>query len=121
MQIVALNHVALNVKNLEAAKRFYGEGLGLEELERPQFDFDGAWYRIGNGQELHLIADPKLASSRNRQNHHFALQVTDTLAATKALEERGLTLTLGPINRPDGVTQIFLADPDGYIVKISNP
>lgn len=121
MQVEALNHVAVNVSNLEKSKRFYGQALGLPELPRPKFDFDGAWYRVGNGQELHLIVDPALAASRNRQNHHFALQVKDVATAQSELQARGQQLALGPITRPDGVTQIFLADPDGYIVEISNP
>lgn len=121
MQVEALNHVAVNVSSLAVSKRFYGETLGLKELPRPKFDFDGAWYQLGPGQELHLIVDPKLTASRNRHNHHFALQVKDVAAAQSELQARGQPLAMGPITRPDGVTQIFLADPDGYIVEISNP
>jgi len=121
MQVEALNHVAVNVSDLSKSKGFYGETLGLKEIDRPKFEFDGAWYRLGNDQELHLLVDPNLAASKNRLNHHFALQVSDVAAAQTELESRGQKLAMGPVKQPDGVTQIFVADPDGYIIEISNP
>lgn len=66
------------------------------------------------------ISDAKLATTPIRQNHHFALQVADISAAKAALERKGVKIVMGPVERPDGVTQIFLADPDGYIVELSN-
>ena len=42
MQVEALNHVAVNVSDLSKSKGFYGETLGLKEIDRPKFEFDGA-------------------------------------------------------------------------------
>ena len=52
MRTQDLNHVALHVADLEASMEFYGETLGLELIERPAFDFPGAWYRLGEAQEI---------------------------------------------------------------------
>ena len=41
--IHSLHHVSLVVQDLARAKAFYGDVLGLQELPRPPFDFDGAW------------------------------------------------------------------------------
>lgn len=46
--------MSLTVTDLARAKRFYGDVLGLAELQRPDFDFAGAWYALGDRQ-LHLI------------------------------------------------------------------
>lgn len=32
--------------NLERAKEFYGKTLCLKEIQRPDFDFPGAWYEL---------------------------------------------------------------------------
>jgi len=52
--IEALHHVSIPVADLERAKQFYNEILGLTEITRPPFDFPGAWYQEGDRQ-LHLI------------------------------------------------------------------
>jgi len=121
MKIKSLEHAAINVKDLEASRKFYSEGLGLKEIDRPNFDFKGIWYGIGEHQQLHLLEEPGLAPSKNRQNHHFALQVADITEAEKELKSRDVKIVMGPMDRPDGVTQIFVVDPDGYVIEISNP
>ena len=36
-KIIGCNHLAICVDDLAKAKTFYGDTLGLEELERPEF------------------------------------------------------------------------------------
>lgn len=52
-----LHHVSLTVTDLERAKKFYSKTLCLKEIQRPDFDFPGAWYEI-EGHQLHLIVAP---------------------------------------------------------------
>ncbi len=117
LTIHELNHVAIHVRDLDASIRFYGEILGLPRLERPNFDFGGAWFAFGDGQELHLVEDTELSPDR-RWHHHFALRVTDTFAARKALEARGVAAFTSHGPRPDGAMQLFLLDPDGYRIEL---
>ncbi len=46
--------MSINVVDVEAAIAFYRDVLELPVLERPAFDFAGAWFGLGE-QQLHLI------------------------------------------------------------------
>lgn len=111
-----LNHVALHVRDLEASIRFYTDVLGLTQIDRPAFNFPGAWFALGS-QELHLIADPDLDPAR-RRHHHFALLTDDAFAAKAELAARGVSALEGPSPRPDGPLQLFFHDPDGYRIEL---
>jgi len=116
IRIHELNHVALHVSDLQASIQFYGQVLGLPQIKRPAFDFEGAWFALGS-QELHLISDPDLDPAR-RRHHHFALLVDDAYAAKAELAARGVTGLEGPSPRPDGPMQLFFHDPDGYRIEM---
>lgn len=113
--ILELNHVALDVSDVAASVRFYRDGLGLPELPRPDFGFPGAWLRIGVRQELHLIGDRDRPVGERAG--HFAMQVSDIEVAAARLKEKGIAFR-GPKPRPDGVQQIFTADPDGNVIEL---
>ena len=116
LSVLELNHVALYVRDLEASVHFYGEVLGLPSMARPAFDFAGAWFALGT-QELHLIEDTQ-NQDKERHSLHVAFLVEDAAACVETLRERGMTGMRGPAPRPDGATQVFLSDPDGYLLEI---
>lgn len=116
MDIEELNHVAIYVKDLEASYRFYHEALELEPLPRPDFNFPGAWFRLGRQQELHLIA-PREEELIFLKKQHFALKIKSVQQAEELLKKKGIPFT-GPKPRPDGAIQIFIQDPDGYYIEL---
>lgn len=118
LTIRELNHVALHVRDLAASEHFYETILELPRLPRPNFDFPGAWFAFGN-QELHLIGDDTLVEGA-RRHHHFALVVDDTYAAREFLEAKGFTNFRSHGLRPDGAVQLFLYDPDGYLIELTS-
>ena len=123
-----LQHCGLIVADLARSRRFYGEALGLEEVPRPHnFVFEGAWFQAGNDQ-LHLLAesettgraggsDPGRSASVGLANH-VALEVDDVRAYVDRLADHGVELIGGPMPRGDGYDQVFLLDPDGYVVEL---
>lgn len=115
IQIRELNHVMIRVADLDASVRFYHDVVGLKQVHRPAFDFPGAWFALGE-QQLHLVGDPEAPSSSG--HHHFALWVDDPAEAKRELLARGWTRLRGPNARPDGVMQLFVTDPDGYIFEL---
>ena len=116
LSVLELNHVALYVRDLEASKYFYGKVLGLPPLAHPDFPFPVAWFSLGS-QALHLIADTQ-NQDKERHSLHVALLVEDAAAAAKTLQERGVSLLRGPGPRPEGATQVFFYDPDGYLLEL---
>ncbi|HZO74218.1 MAG TPA: VOC family protein [Ktedonobacteraceae bacterium] len=133
MKIRTLDHAALLVSDVERSRHFYGQLLGLEEVARPaSFDFPGAWFRMGN-TELHLIGDPASGQGEHEKTGgyregelarghctHFALEVDDNdLEETvRYLQARNIAIVGGPRPRGDGVMQLYISDPDNYIVEL---
>ncbi|KAK9917997.1 hypothetical protein WJX75_000375 [Coccomyxa subellipsoidea] len=56
IQLLSMNHAALGVQDVESMIKFYTRVLGMKQLPRPPFPFNGAWLE-GGGLILHLIDD----------------------------------------------------------------
>ena len=119
---MTLHHVSLVVIDLDASKRFYGGVLGLRELPRPAFDFEGAWYELGDRQ-LHLIVHPEARALRgttevDARDGHFALRVADYDATLARLKAHGVRVRESRVNATPWA-QIHVTDPDGNVVEFN--
>jgi glyoxylase I family protein len=117
-----LHHVSLSVTNLEQAKDFYSNILCLQEIQRPNFDFPGAWYEVGQ-QQIHLIVLPSSQTIRpdkrlSSREGHFALRV-ENIADTLAWLQKNNIEILDRSQSKSGFVQIFCADPDGNLVELN--
>lgn len=120
MKIVELNHVALHVADVERSRQFFRDVMRFEEIARPAFDFPGAWFRLGERQELHLISGRELEARSHNRGNHWALLVDDLDAWEAHLKQVGYP-HLPRRRRPDGAGQIFLIDPDGHYLELCTP
>ena len=118
MRILDLNHVALHVSDVAASIHFYRDVLGFTPKKRPDFNFDGAWFALGESRELHLLEGRKDPVPSNQRAGHFAVEVDSVEEAATFLSEKGLPLH-GPQTRPDGALQVFVVDPDGHWVEFT--
>jgi catechol 2,3-dioxygenase-like lactoylglutathione lyase family enzyme len=126
----SLHHVSIPVADLERSRTFYREILGLREIERPPFEFPGAWFAAGDG-ELHLIGEPQDPTFREEKgidpgDVHFAVRVESFRDAVAFLESKGYGEngdgSEAMIVRPHPVTgypQIYILDPDRYVIEIN--
>tara|TARA_B100000029_G_scaffold175134_1_gene172030 strand:+ start:2640 stop:3098 length:459 start_codon:yes stop_codon:yes gene_type:complete len=123
-----LDHVTVVVGDLEASRAFYVDVLGMLEVPRPAFSFDGLWFQSGPTQ-IHLILEydgsgpaGNLVPSEHRgaRTHHFAFQVDDAHACAARLQELDVPIVAGPKERPDGAVQVFVCDPDGHVVELTS-
>jgi catechol 2,3-dioxygenase-like lactoylglutathione lyase family enzyme len=120
MKFTQLDHVALHVADVERSVRFYRDVLRLEPIPRPAFDFPGAWFRLGETQELHLIGRREAAVHSHNRGNHYALMVDDIDAWEAWFREQEVEY-LPRRTRPDGAYQVYIIDPDGHYVELCTP
>jgi catechol 2,3-dioxygenase-like lactoylglutathione lyase family enzyme len=120
MGVRGLQHAQVNVPLIEetAARHFYGEIVGMEELARPQSLADagrhGVWYRCGE-QEFHVFFNPSAAFDAAASSQHPALLVDDLTALQKRLEDTGYEIEAAiPIK---GRARFFTRDPGGNRIE----
>ena len=118
----SIHHISLSVTDLKQSKHFYGEILGLKEINRPNFDFPGAWYEIGN-QQLHLIVYQDSETLRNNQqvetkDGHFAITVNDYYKTLAFLKEKGVRVTENAQCK-SGFAQPFCTAPDNTRIEFN--
>jgi len=130
LDIETIHHVAIPVSDLARAKQFYGGLLGLKEIPRPAFPFDGAWYSAGT-RDIHLIVsnDPTFREGKgvNMQDGHLAIRVKSFTRALRYLESNGyrqnhedpLRSMRVSIDGPTGFPQIHFMDPDRNMIEIN--
>ena len=123
-----LDHVTVVVGDLAASRAFYVDVLGMQEVPRPAFSFDGLWFQSGPTQ-IHLILEYDGSGPagnlvpvehRGARTHHFAFQVDDAHACATWLRELKVPIAAGPKERPDGAVQVFVCDPDGHVVELTS-
>ena len=111
MQIVGLDHVQLAMPpgGEAEARHFYGEVLGLAEVEKPAplAAKGGCWF-AGPGTAVHLGVQADFVPARKA---HPAFRVADLEACHRALEAAGVTAT-GDSSVP-GVRRLHVFDPFG--------
>jgi catechol 2,3-dioxygenase-like lactoylglutathione lyase family enzyme len=102
----------------------------MEEIPRPSnFNFPGVWLKKGSAI-LHLIGEANPGrvdqiSGRytreelaNGYGNHIAFQVEDLEKAVQDLKAHNVEIAGGPRLRGDGITQLYICDPDGYIIEL---
>lgn len=122
IQLENFHHVSLSVTDIEKSKYFYGTVLGFPEIERPDFDFPGAWYQVGTAQ-LHLIWNSEAETLRtsnklDSRDGHFAVRVKSYDDTLKYLQQKGLEVKAKPESK-SGFKQIFCMDPDLNLIEFN--
>ena len=129
-----VHHIALNVKDLEASRQFYGRVLGLYELtgdELPttlkQLAAQGkvASFKLPDDTILDLFSEPDLSppavdpTQQFTRANHLAFDIAPDLfdQAVAVLRENQIQIDHGPVYRPTG-SGIYFYDPDGFMVEI---
>lgn len=98
----------------EAARRFFGDVLGLEELEKPEQlrGRGGVWFAVG-AQQLHIGVETEHAPARKA---HPALAVRDIAELAARLAAAGAPVEWDP-SLP-GVRRLYTADPWGNRIEL---
>lgn len=118
LPITGLHHIARVTSKPEESAAFYRDVLGFRPIERPGFNFRGAWL-LGYGVQIHIIENPSRAGERSEidtRADHLAFAVEDHEPVRRRLDELGIAYH-EQVNA-GGIPQIFLQDPDGHHIEI---
>lgn len=114
------DHVSISVSDLEAARRFYCDVLKLNQIQRPDFGFDGVWLEM-SGTPVHLTtggANPGPGRKLRPNDPHFAVTLgVEPEVFLQHLKDHGVDgyeLKDSPAAR----WQYFVADPDGNMIEV---
>jgi catechol 2,3-dioxygenase-like lactoylglutathione lyase family enzyme len=115
---VTWNHLALQVKDIEASKTFYKDIIGLTPVTVPDnLKAIRGWFDIGNGQMIHLLAGRTTPVVNDKNGSHFSIFIDSIDQAEKFLTAKNIEFHKQV--RFDNVTQIYFADPDGYLIELN--
>lgn len=115
--ILGIAHVALRCSNLNQAQAYYGQILGLEEI---QIDAAGngskpnTFFRINERQHLELIAD--LQGDEDRLDH-FGLETLDVEKMCTYLAKSSIAMPERTQRDQDEQNFIRFPDPEGHMIE----
>jgi catechol 2,3-dioxygenase-like lactoylglutathione lyase family enzyme len=117
------DHIALNAADADVSAAFYSRAFGFTEI--PTKLPNTRWLSMGNGFALHLIGGRTAAVVLNRIVH-VAVR-TDDLEKSIAYFDANRIAWSDFTGKPrtiqtrfDGVRQIFVQDPDGFWIEVSD-
>ena len=116
--IVSLNHASFIETNTEVSLGFYRDILGLQQVDRPDLGFPGAWLQLGT-QQIHLLELNNPDPTTGRPTHggrdrHIALNALALAPVQEALTKAGIVYTMSISGR----RAMFCRDFDGNTVEL---
>jgi catechol 2,3-dioxygenase-like lactoylglutathione lyase family enzyme len=128
LRIAAMDHIVLNVSDVERSISFYTEVLGLEgerleEFRRGDVGFPSVRINESTLIDLTSATAPHDGRDASRNLNHYCLvaESTDLAALSDHLKQRGVTVITEPVSRWGArgqATSIYLLDPDGNEIEI---
>lgn len=130
LEIETIHHVSLPVSDIARSRAFYTGVLGLTEIDRPPFDFPGAWFQVGD-RHLHLIVGKgstfRTEKGVDSRDIHFAIRVRSYREAVQYFRSMGYDPnSTDPLRRSKenptgtaGFPQIYVMDPDCNVIEVN--
>jgi catechol 2,3-dioxygenase-like lactoylglutathione lyase family enzyme len=126
LKISALDHIVLNVADVERSLAFYSETLGLpaervEAWRRGELRFPSV--RVNEATIVDLVKASERAADGALNLAHFCLVTDDADLAgiARTLAERGISIETGPAMRSGArgnALSIYFRDPDHNLIEL---
>ena len=115
-----LRHIALKVRDVAQAKRFYQEVLGMGVVWEP--DDKNVYLSSGcDNLAIHEVTDGFANSAEERQLDHLGF-IVESMDRVRELEQefvdRGVTIVHPFKIHRDGSASFYCADPDGIVIQM---
>lgn len=128
MNIRKIEHVSINVTDMQKSLDFYGRVLGFEQQQTVDCgDFDITYFGLPGGSRLELFDYRGRSPSSPRQEsevglRHLAFQVEDVAAHEKLLRTAGVEITLPTCELRNLEARVLLfLDPNGVTLEFCEP
>jgi glyoxylase I family protein len=124
LKISAIDHISINVTDINKSLDFYGRILGLEQQQTVDCgEFDITYFGLPNGSRLELFDyhgrnhnSPRAESAAGLR--HIAFQVDDVEMHEKLLRNEGVEITLPTCVLPNlGARVLLFLDPNGVTLE----
>ena len=109
-----INHITYNVRDKDAALRWYEEVLGLKQIPKMVNSDHLYWLQLPSGAMVHIIENPEAPSA---PSHHTAFEVDDIEASRDYFLDQGVETTEIQ-TRNDGQRAFYINDPDGNRIEL---
>ncbi|KOF21043.1 dioxygenase [Ensifer adhaerens] len=123
----SLFHLAYHVRDLDDARRFYGDVLGCEEGRSTDtwvdFDFFGHQLSLHLGEPFKVTRTGKVGDHLVLMPHlGVVLRLADWFALAERLEQKGVRFDIPPVVRFEGEPgeqrTMFFLDPSGNPIEV---
>jgi lactoylglutathione lyase len=122
----SFNHIAIEVRNLDQSTAFYSKLFHFDTIPSPWPNRRIRWFKIGEHDQLHVIEADSGEKIITAENFHFCFSVRSIAEFIIVLKNEHISYNNGygkpneMTMRADGVKQIYIKDPDGYLVEIND-
>jgi glyoxylase I family protein len=124
LEILNIDHIAINCIDLKKSLDFYGRILGLEQLQTVDCgDFDIIYFALPDGSRLELFdyhGKNRTVPRSDEDNglRHVAFQVEDVAAHEKLLRAENVEIILSTCDLPNlGARVLLFLDPNGVTLE----
>jgi lactoylglutathione lyase len=129
MKVRGIDHVSINVRDMEASAKFYAGVLGFRKLQTVAMDggFSITYFEIPGGGRMELFdyAGTNRAVPREESEvglRHLAFSVDDVAAAEKMLRAKSVPIVLPTTDLPSlGARVLLFLDPNGVTLEFCQP
>ena len=120
MSLYSLQHVNIRTHKLAETVSFFEHVLGLQNGERPNFGFPGAWMYLPNSEEavVHLIGEEKEQPHGSGSVDHVAFGAKGWNEHIARFEKLGYTFEKRDVPGR-AFRQLFIRDPNGVLVELN--
>lgn len=103
----------IRTEDISAARRFYGDLLGLDVL------MDHGWITTyGSREQMTVQVSVATQGGSDTPVPDLSIEVDDVDAALERMREAGVAVEYGPADEPWGVRRFYVRDPFGKLVNI---
>ena len=122
----SISAISLFVEDVPQAKAFYQDVFGVPVVHEDEVSavlkFDNVLINLLHSVEGAGLVEPAGVADRDAgARFQISIWVDDVDAACAHLRERGVTLLVGPVDRPWGMRVATFTDPAGHSWEIAQP